>query len=46
MITKEEVRALLQSTETYRIERTTSTGANNFDWRYGQIPGSDLCICQ
>lgn len=26
MITKEEVRALLQSTETYRIERTTSTG--------------------
>ena len=26
MITKEEVRKLLQSTETYRIERTTSTG--------------------
>ena len=26
MITKEEVRALLQSTETYRIERTTSVG--------------------
>ena len=26
MITKEEVRALLQSTETYRIERTTSIG--------------------
>ena len=26
MISKEEVRALLKSTETYRIERTTSTG--------------------
>ena len=26
MISKEEVRELLKSTETYRIERTTSTG--------------------
>ena len=26
MIAKEEVRELLQSTETYRIERTISTG--------------------
>ena len=26
MITKEEIRELLKSTETFRIERTTSTG--------------------
>lgn len=26
MITKEEIQALLQSTETYRMERTVSTG--------------------
>ena len=26
MITKDEIQALLHSTETYRVERTTSTG--------------------
>ena len=36
MITKEEVRALLQSTETYRIERTTSTG--DMDKRFVHLP--------
>ena len=28
MITKEEIQELLHSTETFRVERTTSTGAH------------------
>ena len=43
MITKDEIQSLLHSTETYRIERTVSTG--NMDKsarRYVRLP----MICQ
>ena len=39
MITKDEVQELLHSTETYRVERTTSTGdMDKFQ--------EDICLCK